>query len=77
MSSIQGFNFDKEELDSLLEYFERGQMSETQAQQLKLMLEDLHRRVLDDGDLNTARDISSILMTLKGFLSGRISQSVS
>jgi len=43
MSSIQGFNFDKEELDSLLEYFERGQMSETQAQQLKLMLEDLHR----------------------------------
>jgi hypothetical protein len=35
MSSIQGFNFDKEELDSLLEYFERGQMSETQAQQLK------------------------------------------
>jgi hypothetical protein len=51
MSAIQGFNFDKEKLDTLLEYFERGQMSVNQAQDLKRMLEELHRRVLDDGDL--------------------------
>jgi hypothetical protein len=76
MSSIQGFNFDKEKLDILLGYFERGQMSGEQAQELKFLLEEMHRRVLDDGDINTARDIASILMTLKGFLSGRISLTV-
>jgi hypothetical protein len=73
MSAIQGFNFDKEKLDILLGYFEQGQMTVEQAQELKLMLEELHKKELDDGDLNTARNIASILITLKGFLSGRIS----
>ena len=76
MSSIQGFNFDKEKLDMLLGLFDKGQISLEQAQELKLILEEMHRRALDDGDLNTARDISSIMMTLKGFLSGRISLTV-
>jgi hypothetical protein len=48
-------------------------MSVEQAQELKSMLEELHRMALNDGDLDAARDISSILITLKGFLSGRIS----
>ena len=37
------------------------------------MLEELHEKAVDDGDLNTARDIASILITLKGFLTGMIS----
>jgi hypothetical protein len=73
MSSIQGFNFDKEKLDYLLELFEQGQMSLEHAQELKLLLEEFHKKALDKGDINLARDIASILMTLKGFLSGRIS----
>jgi len=73
MSAIQGFNFDREKLDILLGYFERGQMSVEQAQELKAILEELHERALNDGDLDTARNIANILITLKGFLSGRIS----
>ena len=57
-------------------YFEQGQMTVEQAQELKTMLEELRTRALDDGDLNTARDIASILITLKGFLNGRISLTV-
>jgi hypothetical protein len=37
------------------------------------MLEGLHKKALYDGDLDTARDIASILITLKGFLTGMIS----
>ena len=73
MSSIRGFTYDKEKLTNLLELFERGQRSYENAQELKLRLEEIHRKALDKGDINLARDITSILMTLKGFLSGRIS----
>ncbi len=73
MSSIQGFNFDKEKLDHLLKLFEQGQMSQEQARELKLLLEEIYKKALNKGDLNLARNISSILMTLQGFLSGRIS----
>jgi hypothetical protein len=79
MSAIQGFNFDREKLDILLKYlkyYEQGQMTVEQAQELKTILEELHTKALDDGDINTARDIASILITLKGFLSGRISLTV-
>jgi hypothetical protein len=72
VSSIQGFNFDKEKLDYLLKLFEQGQMSTEHARELKLLLEEIHKKALDKGDVNLARDIASILMTLKGFLSGRI-----
>lgn len=73
MSSLKGFTFDNEKLDILLGLFERGQMSLEEAQDLKQLLEPLHRKALDMGDRNIARKIASILMTLKGFLSGRIS----
>lgn len=72
MSSIK-VNFDKEKLDILLGYFEQGQISMEQAEELKTMLEELHEKAIDDGDLNTARDIASILITLKGILTGMIS----
>jgi hypothetical protein len=73
MSSIQGFNFDRERLDYLLQLFEQGQMSTEQKQELKLLLEGMHKKALDNGDINLARDIASILVTLKGLLSGIIS----
>jgi hypothetical protein len=73
MSAIKGFTYDKEKLDILLGYFEQGQISTEQAEELKAMLEELHKKALDDGDLDTARDIASILITLKGFLTGMIS----
>jgi hypothetical protein len=72
LSSLQGFNFDKEKLDNLLKLFEQGQMSTENALELKILLEQIHKKALDKGDINLARDIASILMTLKGFLSGRI-----
>lgn len=72
MSSIQGFNFDKEKLDHLLELFERGQMSEEQTRELKYLLEHIHKEASNNGDLNRAREIASILKSLKGVLSGRI-----
>jgi hypothetical protein len=73
LSSLKGFIFDNEKLDFLLGLFEQGQMSQEQAQELRLLLEPLHRKALDAGDLNLARKISNILMSLRGFLSGRIS----
>lgn len=73
MNSIQGFNFDKEKLDHLLKLFQQGQMSQEQARELKYLLEEIYKKALNKGDLNLARNISSILMTLQGFLSGRIS----
>jgi hypothetical protein len=72
LSSIQGFNFDNEKLDRLLKLFDQGQMSREQARDLKLLLEGMYKKALNKGDLNLARNISSILMTLQGFLSGRI-----
>ena len=72
MSSIQGFNFDKERLDHLLEIFQSGQMSQEEALELKLMLEPMHEKASNDGDLNRARDIASILISLQGILSGRL-----
>jgi hypothetical protein len=33
----------------------------------------MYKKALNKGDLNLARNISSMLMTLQGFLSGRIS----
>jgi len=42
------------------------------AQELKLLLEKIQKNALDEGDLNLARDLTSILMTLEGLLSGRI-----
>jgi hypothetical protein len=73
LSSLKGFSFDTEKLDMLLGLFENGQMSLEQAQELKLLLEPLHRKALELGDLKTARKIRNILMSLRGFLSGRIS----
>ena len=73
MSSIQGFNFDKEKLDRLLELFQLGQMSQEQARELKYLLEQMHEEASNKGDLDRAREIASILMTLKGILGGRIS----
>jgi hypothetical protein len=64
---------DVNKLDTLLKYFEEGQISKEQAQELKLLLEALYKTNLDEGDIDTARDIRSILITLKGFLSGMIS----
>jgi hypothetical protein len=72
VSSLQGFTFDKEKLDHLLKLFEQGQMSTENALDLKILLEEIHKKALDKGDINLARDIASILMTLKGYLSGRI-----
>ncbi len=45
---------------------------EVNAQELKLLLEKIQKNALDEGDLNLARDLTSILMTLEGLLSGRI-----
>lgn len=72
MSAIK-VNPDPEKLDILLGYFEQGQISTEQAQELKAMLEESYKKALDDGDIDTARDIASILITLKGFLTGMIS----
>ncbi len=72
MSSLRGFTFDNEKLDTLLGLFEQGQMSQEQAQELMLLLEPLHRKALELGDLKTAKKIANILMSLRGFLSGRI-----
>ncbi|CAN5377436.1 hypothetical protein BH18THE2_BH18THE2_25110 [soil metagenome] len=73
MSSIQGFNFDKEKLDHLLKLFQQGRLSQEEALALKHSLEGLHKEASDKGDLNLARNIASILLTLKGVLGGRIS----
>lgn len=72
MSSIQGFNFDKEKLDYLLGLFQQGQMSKEQMLELKYLLEQMHTEASNNGDLNRAREIASILITLKGILGGRI-----
>jgi hypothetical protein len=76
LSSLKGFTFDNEKLDILLRLFEQGQMSQEQAEDLKLLLEPLHKEAIDKGDFSLARKIASILMTLKGFLSGRISLNI-
>jgi hypothetical protein len=73
VSSLQGFNFDKEKLDRLLELFQRGQMSQEQVRELMYLLEQMHEEASNNGDLDRAREIASILMTLKGILGGRIS----
>jgi hypothetical protein len=72
LSSIQGFNFDKEKLDLLLKLFQQNQMSQEQAEELKQLLEPMHEEASNDGDLNRAREIASILVTLKGMLGGRL-----
>jgi hypothetical protein len=72
LSSIQGFNFDKEKLGHLLELFEQGQMSHEQILELKYLLEHMHKDAANNGDLNRAREIASILVTLKGILGGRL-----
>lgn len=71
MSSLRGFTFENEKLDLLLGLFVQGQMSQEQAQDLMQLLEPLHK-TLDLGDLKTAKKIADILMSLRGFLSGRI-----
>lgn len=72
MSSIQGFNFDKEKLVYLLELFEHDQMSYEQTLELKYLLEHMHKDASNRGDLNRAREIASILVTLQGILGGRL-----
>jgi hypothetical protein len=48
-------------------------MSQEQARELKYLLEQMHEEASNKGDLDRAREIASILMTLKGILGGRIS----
>jgi hypothetical protein len=72
LSAIQGFNFDKEKLALLLELFQQDQISQEQAEELKQLLEPLHEEASNNGDLNLAREIASILVTLKGMLVGRL-----
>ena len=48
-------------------------MSEENAQELKLLLEKIHKQALADGDLNLRQRFDEYIDgTLKGFLSGRI-----
>ena len=70
MSSLKGFSYDNEKLDILLKLFEQGELSLEQAQDLKLLLEQIHRSITDP---KVARKIGTILITLKGIISGRIS----
>lgn len=72
MSSLRGFTSDNEKLDTLLGYFEQGQMSQEQAQQLQQLLEPLYKKALDAKDFDRARKIADILISLRGILSGRI-----
>lgn len=73
MSSLKGFTSDDEKLDILLGYFEQGQMSQEQAQELQQLLEPLYKKTLDARNFDRARQIADILMSLRGILSGRIS----
>jgi hypothetical protein len=76
LSSLTGFTYDKEELDILLGYFEQGQMSQEQAQQLQRLLLPLFMKALDAKDFDRARKIVDILISLRGIISGRITTNV-
>jgi hypothetical protein len=73
LSALKGFTSDNEKLDILLGYFEQGQMSQEQAQELQQLLEPLYRKSLDARNFDRAKQIADILMSLRGILSGRIS----
>jgi hypothetical protein len=70
--SFKGFTFDREKLEILLEYWERGQMSQEHALELKRLLEPLHKRAIDMGDIDLEKKTENILISLKRFI-GKIS----
>jgi hypothetical protein len=68
LSSLRGFNFDKEKLEILLGYWEQGQISQEDALDLERLLKPIYERAANLKDYETERQAESILISLKRFL---------